>query len=110
MIISTRPPKMRKYEQTVEVFAKPGCSTENPEKCQMKAHFLLSFVVYDIVPFYVFFIVHTRSLFFLRLVKNNLKKSTPLGLQPPNPPPPRNFFFYNGETSFPINAYGYIEK
>jgi hypothetical protein len=30
---------------------------ENPEKYQMKAHFLLSSVVYNIVPFYVLFIV-----------------------------------------------------
>jgi hypothetical protein len=47
---------MRKYEQTVEMFAKP----ENPEKYQMKAHFLLSSVVYNIVPFYILFIVHTH--------------------------------------------------
>jgi hypothetical protein len=70
---------MRKYEQTVEVFAKPGCSREprkipnessfsqdapvNPEKYQMKAHFLPSSVVYNIVPFYVLFIVHTHFSF-----------------------------------------------
>jgi hypothetical protein len=59
VIISIRHPKMRKYEQTVEMFAK----TENPEKYQMKAHFLLSSVVYNIVPFYVLFIVHTHFSF-----------------------------------------------
>jgi hypothetical protein len=26
---------------------------ENPEKYQVKAHFLVSFVVYNIIPFYV---------------------------------------------------------
>jgi hypothetical protein len=36
---------------------------ENPEKYQMKAHFLLSSVVYNIVPFYVLFRVHTHFFF-----------------------------------------------
>ena len=46
----------------VEVFAKPGCSRE-PRKYQMKAHFLLNSVVYNIVPFYILFIVHTHFSF-----------------------------------------------
>jgi hypothetical protein len=57
---------------------------ENPEKYQMKAHFLLSSVVYNIVPFYVLFIVHILT-FLSATGKNNLKKRTPLGLQ--NLPP-----------------------
>jgi hypothetical protein len=38
MIISTRPPKMRKYEQTVDIFAKPGCSRE-PRKIPNESPF-----------------------------------------------------------------------
>ena len=40
---------------------------ENTENYQMKAHLLLSSVVYNIVSFYVLFIVHAH--FFLRLIK-----------------------------------------
>jgi hypothetical protein len=66
----------------VEVFAKQD-APENPEKYHMKAHILLSSVVYNIVPFYDLFIVHTH--FSSATGKNNLKKRTPLGLQtPPN--------------------------
>ena len=36
---------------------------DNPEKYQMKAHFLLSSVVYNIVPFYILLIVHTHFSF-----------------------------------------------
>jgi hypothetical protein len=42
MIISTRPPKMRKYEQTVEAFAKPGCSRE-PRKIPSESPFSAEF-------------------------------------------------------------------
>ena len=56
----------------------------------MKAHFLLSSVVYNIVPFYVLFIVHTH--FLSATGKNNLEKRTPLGLQ--NTPPPPNWLMF----------------
>jgi hypothetical protein len=42
MIVSTLPPKMRKYEQTVEVFAKPGCSRE-PRKIPNESPFSAEF-------------------------------------------------------------------
>jgi hypothetical protein len=42
MIVSTLPPKMRKYEQTVEVFAKPGSSRE-PRKIPNESPFSAEF-------------------------------------------------------------------
>jgi hypothetical protein len=55
---------MRKYDGKLSAKCLQNQDAlENPEKYQMKAHFLLSSVVYNIVPFYVLFIVHTHFSF-----------------------------------------------
>jgi hypothetical protein len=48
--------------QTVECLQNQD-APENPEKYQMKAHIPLNSVVYNIVPFYVLFIVHSHFSF-----------------------------------------------
>ena len=46
------PPKWENMSKLSKCLQNQDAS-ENPEKYQMKAHFLLSSVVYNIVPFYV---------------------------------------------------------
>lgn len=73
------------------VLQKGGCkllkeflqNQDAPEKYKMKAHFLLRSVVYNIVPFYVLFIVYTH-ISFCDWLKQHKKNVHPLVYKTPS--------------------------